>query len=160
MSLNYFRWRLGNERMPRHYLNIIYPVHYPTFPSPCINGLNVVKGKYLFFRRGNKTILGHFNLFFDPWLEATLQENGITFFNEIVRICRTWHGKQLARLLRAWLDCFTLLKLGVVACILAILWENGWMDIHSGGVAFKPCMQDLFFYFLDPRLLDTYRKNR
>ena len=39
--------------------------------------------------------------------------------------------KWLARQFHAWLDCFTVSHLGVAACLLAALRQNGWMDFYE-----------------------------
>ena len=81
-------------------------------------------------------------------------ENVWTDFHEIFNTCRTWHKTQLAKRFHTWLDCFTVLKLGVAACPLATLCKidesifikfSGLVGYHTrnnkehfGGVMFNP----------------------
>ena len=40
-------------------------------------------------------------------------------------------ARLLARLFYAWLDCYTVLKIGAAVCLLATLQKNGWMDFQE-----------------------------
>ena len=130
------------------------------------------KGKWIFLRFSGQVGYATGNnldwilYFLGPHLLTTLQKKWQTDFNDIFRVCWTQNNKITGLDCHAQLYWFTVLKLGVVSCLWATVWETWWMDfIKLGGCHTRNNLGTLHltslkqhFYLLDPYLLAILRR--